>query len=137
MSRRCVGRRVSAFVDGEVSAAENARIVAHLGRCENCRRAVAAERITKQLISGSPVAGDLLPVGPHRSRRPALAAAVALVAVGGTSAIVAAGTSRPSPPALTPPIAEFSNLHYGVTITLPAEGPALGVMPAAFRSPGP
>ena len=139
----CLGRWVSAFVDGEVSGARYDRMVSHLGTCQECRRAVALERATKQLITtGQQVTDDgrVLELEAPRQRRlrkaPYLAAA-AIMAVAGTAGAIGAKGQPSTGPVVTPPIAQFTSVHYGATLPLPVGGPALGIAPAAFRSPGP
>jgi hypothetical protein len=43
-----LGRRLSALIDDELSHAERDRVLAHLARCEPCRREAAALRALKQ-----------------------------------------------------------------------------------------
>jgi Putative zinc-finger len=43
-----LGPRLSAFIDGELSHPQRERVLAHLARCEPCRREAAALRALKQ-----------------------------------------------------------------------------------------
>lgn len=48
--------RVTALVDGELSAGARCRALTHLERCAACRDAVDAERATRRLTAGAPTA---------------------------------------------------------------------------------
>ena len=43
-----LGHRLSALIDGELNDARRERVLAHLARCEDCRREAAALRLLKQ-----------------------------------------------------------------------------------------
>jgi len=59
---RHLGERLSALIDGELSAARRERVLVHLARCEPCRREAAALRLLKQRMHtlGDATAGDTL-----------------------------------------------------------------------------
>jgi anti-sigma factor RsiW len=98
-----VERIVTPWVDGEASAADQARIGQHLASCQPCRRKVAAQAVARQVLraraaslvghaplglraqcAGLSAAPATRPLGAWRTRLVPLAAAVALVlAVGG------------------------------------------------------
>jgi anti-sigma factor RsiW len=46
-----LGRRLSAWIDGELDAAERDRVLVHLARCEPCRGEAAALRTLKRRMS--------------------------------------------------------------------------------------
>jgi anti-sigma factor RsiW len=111
MDRGCEDPRLSAYLDGELSAEEAAEVERHLAECATCRaRLRALERIAKTLRRARPAAPAANPV-----IRPAFAAAPAAArrrslwrwAVAGAAAAalvlgVRAGVSRPSEPAPKP-----------------------------------
>jgi anti-sigma factor RsiW len=60
--KRHLGARLSALIDGELSDAQRERVLAHLARCEDCRREAAALRLLKRRMHtlGDAAAGDAL-----------------------------------------------------------------------------
>jgi anti-sigma factor RsiW len=56
MSRRCEAFEpwLSAWVDGELSRGERARVGAHLQRCPKCRAEIASLRVTQTLLRAMP-----------------------------------------------------------------------------------
>jgi anti-sigma factor RsiW len=61
MSRH-LGERLSALIDGELSHAQRERVLAHLARCDGCRREATALRLLKRRMYtlGSEAADDAL-----------------------------------------------------------------------------
>jgi anti-sigma factor RsiW len=59
---RHLGERLSALIDGELSAARRERVLVHLARCEPCRREATALRLLKQRMHtlGDATVGDTL-----------------------------------------------------------------------------
>jgi anti-sigma factor RsiW len=59
---RHLGERLSALIDGELSDAQRERVLAHLTKCEDCRREVTALRLLKRRMHtlGDAAAGDAL-----------------------------------------------------------------------------
>jgi anti-sigma factor RsiW len=155
---RHLGARLSALIDGELSDAQRERVLAHLARCEGCRREVAALRLLKRRMHalGDAAAGDALtwrllalaPAGgegqpgrramrahwppPGRSRY-AWSLAVAGVATAGlglAAAIFLAGGDRPPGPRVVPAVDVFMVQHAITTGQVP-------VQPSGTPSPGP
>jgi anti-sigma factor RsiW len=67
--RRHLGERLSALIDGELSHAQRERVLAHLARCESCRREAGVLRLLKRRMhalgdsdpaTGQPAGGDAL-----------------------------------------------------------------------------
>ena len=67
--RRHLGERLSALIDGELSHAQRERVLAHLARCESCRREAGMLRSLKRRMhalgdsdpaTGQPAGGDAL-----------------------------------------------------------------------------
>ena len=60
--KRHLGERLSALIDGELNDAQRERVLAHLARCEDCRREAAALRMLKRRMHtlGDAAAGDAL-----------------------------------------------------------------------------
>jgi anti-sigma factor RsiW len=60
--RRHLGERLSALIDGELSHAQRERVLAHLARCESCRREAGVLRLLKRrmhaLGDGDPATGQ-------------------------------------------------------------------------------
>ncbi|MGL4173535.1 MAG: anti-sigma factor family protein [Actinomycetota bacterium] len=50
----CLGARISALADGSLSPDAEARALAHTLACSRCRQALAAERLVRQALQGSP-----------------------------------------------------------------------------------
>jgi anti-sigma factor RsiW len=61
--RRHLGERLSALIDGELSHAQRERVLAHLARCESCRREAGVLRLLKRrmhaLGDSDPATGQL------------------------------------------------------------------------------
>lgn len=95
-----LGARVSALLDGQLSAAETERAWAHVHACHLCRDAVEREGWVKTRLAGLSAGADAAPdrlkgsllggtplsAVPHAAQRPRR---VALVALGGSAAGVA------------------------------------------------
>jgi Putative zinc-finger len=158
-----LGERLSALIDGELTAAQRDRVLTHLVRCEPCRREAASLRLLKQRMRtlGEATAGDALhdrlmalagqaggPAGRLRERRGmaeplswwpvrsiALTALV-LLALGLPAAAFVAGGSQQAPgPSVTPPVAMFMTQHAINTGAVPAtSGPEARA--SAQPSPG-
>jgi anti-sigma factor RsiW len=128
-----LGHRLSALIDGELSHPQRERVLAHLAKCEPCRREAAALRALKQrmhalgeatanialtdrlvaLGARSPVPGS---IGLPRRRWPVRSIAVAVLAMAGLSvpaaAFMAGGGGQAEPgPGVTPAIEEFMTQH--------------------------
>ena len=60
--KRHLGERLSALIDGELNDAQRERVLAHLARCEDCRREAGALRMLKRRMHtlGDAAAGDAL-----------------------------------------------------------------------------
>jgi anti-sigma factor RsiW len=90
-------------LDGELTAAEGARLEAHLAACRSCGREMAlALRIRRELRALQPAAARVVPFpqssGRHSSARLALAAALLGLTVGG-AIVLEQIRVRPAPPA--------------------------------------
>jgi anti-sigma factor RsiW len=148
--RRHLGERLSALIDGELGDAQRERVLAHLARCESCRREAGTLRLLKRrmhaLADGDPATGDptdgdaltwrllaLVPAagkgpGPQRPtrgarRRTRLLAAAALAGggLGLSTAVFLAGGGRPAPgPKVVPAVDVFMVQHAITTGQLPA-----------------
>jgi len=97
-----LGQRLSALIDGELSEAEQDRVLAHLAGCEPCRREASALRTLKRRMNslGGDPADDGDPALTHRLMSLAFRAEYALLpaALPGTSLIAVAGAlARPRP----------------------------------------
>jgi anti-sigma factor RsiW len=136
--RRHLGPRLSALIDGELRDAQRERVLAHLTRCEDCRREAAALRLLKRRMHtlGDAAAGDALtwrllalaPAGgegpsgrrgarahrpPATRRRHAWSLAVAGVAV--------AGGQQPPGPRVVPAVDVFMVQHAITTGEVPVQ----------------
>jgi anti-sigma factor RsiW len=152
---RHLGHRLSALVDGELGAAQRDRALAHLARCEACRREAAALRALKRRMHalGEATAGTALTdrlmamgarrpapaaAGPGRRRWPVRSLAAAGLAVAGlglpAAAFLAGGAQQRPGPAVTPAIDLFTVQHEISTGSAPA-GPTAS--PTATASPRP
>jgi anti-sigma factor RsiW len=146
-----LGHRLSALIDGELGHAQRERVLAHLAKCEPCRREAAALRVLKRrmhalgeatantaltdrlvaLGARGPVPGGL---GLPRRRWPVRSIAVAVVTVAGlgvpAAAFMAGGGGQAEPgPGVTPAIDMFMTQHELSTGDVPAT--------SASRSPSP
>jgi len=142
-----LGQRLSALIDGELSDPQRERVLAHLARCEPCRREAAALRALKRRMHalGEATAGAALtarlvamgaryPVpGTRLSRRhwPVRSIAAAALAVAGlgipAAALLAGGGGPAEPgPGVTPAIDMFLLQHELSTGDAPA-----GMAPAS------
>jgi hypothetical protein len=143
-----LGERLSALVDGELTAAQRDRVLAHLARCEPCRREAASLRLLKQRMRtlAEASAGDALndrlmalagqPAGaPGRLRgnrgtaeplawwpvRSIALTALVLLAIGlPAAAFVAGGSQRDPGPSVTPPVTLFMTQHLISSGAMPA-----------------
>ena len=154
-----LGHRLSALIDGELSHAQRERVLAHLARCEPCRREAAALRALKQRMHalGEATANTALTdrlvalgarhpgqpgLGLSRRRRPARAIAVTFLAVAGlglpVAAFLAGGGQQEPGPSVTPAVDTFMMQHEisaGDAQVTPAPSPSVsGVSgPAGIR----
>ncbi len=146
--KRHLGARLSALIDGELSDAQRERVLAHLTRCEDCRREAAALRLLKRRMHtlGDAAAGDaltwrLLALAPHGGegpparrahrtgrppagrRRHAWSLAVAGLAAAGlglAAAVFLAGGRPPPGPRVVPAVDVFMVQHAITTGEVPA-----------------
>jgi hypothetical protein len=103
-----VDKRLSAYVDGELSARETARVKAHLEVCKDCRDDLAALRWTKNLLQETPTVPlprsfvlrevDITPPRPVRRRQRAFAMQWATAIVALLFILVSAGDILTSMP---------------------------------------
>ena len=146
-----LGPRLSALIDGELSAADRDRAHAHLAWCAACRAEARELRELKRRMRGlaDQAAGDdtltrrLLaiaePDGPggraplrgHRGRhRRYVAIGIASCAVAGIGVTAfTMGGGQPAGPRITPPVEMYSVQHAITTGEIPFGGPA------GFRAP--
>jgi anti-sigma factor RsiW len=144
------GERLSALIDGELSDARRERVLAHLARCEDCRREAAALRLLKRRMHtlGDTVAGDALTwrllalapsagagqpaqqmtIGRRRYAWSLVAAGVATAGLGLATAVFLAGGDRPPGPKVVPAVDVFMVQHAITTGEVP-------VQPAGVPSP--
>jgi anti-sigma factor RsiW len=140
-----LGHRLSALIDGELGDAQRERVLAHLARCEPCRREAIALRTLKQRMHalGEATAGAALTdrlvamgarypapgsAGGPRRRWPVRSLAAAFLTVAGlglpAAAFMAGGGSQREPgPTVTPAVDMFVMQHDFSTGNVPA-GPA-------------
>ena len=154
-----LGHRLSALIDGELSHAQRERVLAHLARCQSCRREAAALRALKQRMHalGEATAGTALTdrlvalgarypgqagLGLSRRRWPVRSIALAFLTVAGlgvpTAAFLAGGGQQEPGPSITPAVDMFMTQHEisaGDAQVSPSPSPsASGVSsPAAVR----
>ena len=149
--KRHLGERLSALIDGELNDAQRERVLAHLARCEDCRREAAALRMLKRRMHtlGDAAAGDaltwrLLALGggegqpgyravrahwPGWAARPSqrryawslAAAGVATAGLGLAAAVFLAGGDRPAGPKVVPAVDVFMVQHAITTGQIPAQ----------------
>ena len=136
-----LGQRLSALIDGELNHAQRERALAHLARCEPCRREAAALRVLKQRMHalGEATANTALTdrlvalgargqapggIGLPRRRWPVRSFAVAVLTVAGlgvpAAAFMAGGGQAEPGPVVTPAIEEFMTQHELSTLNAPA-----------------
>jgi anti-sigma factor RsiW len=138
-----LGHRLSALIDGELGHAQRERVLAHLARCEPCRREATALRALKQRMHAlgeatvdatltdrlvamgarDPVPGSA--AGRSRRRWPVRSIAAACLAVAGlglpAAAFIAGGGGQREPgPGVTPAIDMFVMQHDFSTGDVPA-----------------
>jgi anti-sigma factor RsiW len=160
--KRHLGERLSALIDGELNDAQRERVLAHLARCEDCRREAAALRMLKRRMHtlGDAAAGDaltwrLLALGGgegqpgyravrahwpgwaarHSQRRyawPLAAAGVATAGLGLAAAVFLAGGDRPPGPKVVPAVDVFMVQHAITTGQVPVQPSG---SPSASRAP--
>jgi len=160
--KRHLGERLSALIDGELTDAKRERVLAHLARCEDCRREAAALRTLKRRMHtlSDAAAGDaltwrLLALGggegrlPHRAVRAGwpgwpvrpghrryawslAAAGVATAGLGLAAAVFLAGGDRPPGPKVVPAVDVFMVQHAITTGQVPAQPSGA---PAVSRAP--
>ena len=160
--KRHLGERLSALIDGELNDAQRERVLAHLARCEDCRREAAALRMLKRRMHtlGDAAAGDaltwrLLALGggegqpgyravrahwPGWAARPSqrryawslAAAGVATAGLGLAAAVFLAGGDRPPGPKVVPAVDVFMVQHAITTGQVPVQPSG---SPGASRAP--
>lgn len=151
-----LGHRLSALIDGELSGPQRERVLAHLARCEPCRREAAALRALKQRMhalgeatAGAALTARLVAMGGRypgpgaalsRRRLPVRSIAAAAVAVAGlgipAAAFMAGGGGQAEPgPGVTPAIDMFVMQHELSTGDVPAE--TAPSSPSPSSTPGP
>jgi anti-sigma factor RsiW len=111
-----LGNRISALVDGELSAEESDRVHAHLARCPACRAEARELRALKQRVRG--LADD---VGPGD----ALTARLVRIAEPGAPVPPRRRSRRARVPATRPPARAGAHRHRGRYL-------ALGVVSCVF-----
>lgn len=147
-----LGERLSALIDGELSHDQRDRVLAHLAKCEPCRREVAALRLLKRrmralgettaaagltdrlmamaatpggLPRSLPARGE--PGGESTARFPvrslALGALVFLALGLPAAAFVAGGTQAEPGPSVTPAVDMYVTQHAITTGAVPAATP--------------
>lgn len=134
-----LGPRLSALIDGELSAADRDRAHAHLASCAACRAEAknlrelkrrirgladlpADDTLTQRLLAiGEP--GGPVPLPGHRGRRRGryVAIGIASCAVAGLGVTAfTVGGGQPSPgPRITPPVEMYSVQHAITTGEIP------------------
>jgi hypothetical protein len=127
-----LGHRMSALIDGELGHAQRERALAHLARCEPCRREAAALRALKQRMhalgeatANTALTDRLVALGARypgqaslrlsRRRWPVRSIAVAFLAVAGlglpAAAFLAGGDQQEPGPSVTPAVDLFMLQH--------------------------
>ncbi len=148
-----LGQRLSALIDGELGAAERDRVLAHLARCDTCRREAVALRALKQRMHSlgeamvdTALTGRLMAMaaagedGATRAgwRPRAVYAAARWMAVGLAASVMAAvgaaaffvgGEQQDPGPKVTPAVDSFLVQHGSVTGDVP-------VAPTPAAAPG-
>jgi anti-sigma factor RsiW len=147
-----LGHRLSALIDGELNHAQRERVLAHLTRCEPCRREAAALRVLKQRMHAlgeatantaltdrlvALGAGGRLPggIGLPRRRWPVRSFAVAVLTVAGlgvpAAAFMAGGGQAEPGPGVTPAIDMFMTQHGFSTGDVPARTASASPSPSS------
>jgi anti-sigma factor RsiW len=127
-----LGHRLSALIDGELSHTQRERVLAHLTRCEPCRREAAALRALKRRMhalgeatAGTALTDRLVALGARypgqaglslsRRRWPVRSIAVAFLTVAGlgvpAAAFLAGGGQQEPGPSVTPAVDMFMTQH--------------------------
>ena len=154
-----LGRRLTALIDGELSAAERDRAHAHLARCAACRAEANELRALKRRMRGlHDLAADAglaqrliaipepggspaplrLRTDRHRVRYVALGVASCVVAGLGVTAFTVGGSPPAPGPRVTPSIEMYSVEHAITTGQIPVGGSAVvPVQALTSSSPAP
>ena len=153
-----LGQRLSALIDGELSAAERDRVLAHVARCEGCCQEAAALRALKQRMHSlgeamvdTALTGRLMAMAASGEaqdtpgwRPRALYAAARWVAAGlvasamagvGTVAFFVGGEQQDPGPKVTPAVDTFLVQHGIVTGDVPV--PPASAEPSSAALPKP
>ncbi|MFI5066245.1 MAG: anti-sigma factor family protein, partial [Streptosporangiales bacterium] len=153
-----LGQRLSALIDGELSAAERDRVLAHVARCEGCRQEAAALRALKQRMHSlgeamvdTALTGRLMAMAASGGaqhapgwRPRALYAAARWVAAGlvasamagvGTAAFFVGGEQQDPGPKVTPAVDTFLVQHGIVTGDVPVPAASAEPSSPALSSP--
>ncbi|MGH8909555.1 MAG: anti-sigma factor family protein [Egibacteraceae bacterium] len=130
---------LSAWLDGQIAAADRARISAHLDECPRCRVSLEALARTRALLRSVPVrqvpvglfsmlAVDLPPDVAQRGRVGGRAVAVFAVLTGlvGGTAFGLGGQPEPAQQRVAVPVDVYAVDHLVRTVGLPLPTPVLG-----------
>lgn len=110
-----VGDLLSALLDGELGAAEEAAVRAHLDGCEACRDELAATERVRALVRGLPQL-DLPPVVVERARwagrrRVSRLGAAAAAAVAAAASVAFLTMASPSDSRVDPDVGRLVDVH--------------------------
>ena len=107
------GDLLSALLDGELSAADEQQVRAHLAGCEECRRELdfvgTARRWVRELPPVEPAFGFF-----ERMLRPArrwTRGAVGVLAAGAAASVAVVALAAPREAPVSPPVANFVDAH--------------------------